>query len=144
MVINLIDVSTCQRCSTRHQYSIMILCRHQPQCGGGAASDTQTGGSQPHFSLQLPLCHFCTVVHNTIHIHASIYKVSAIQFATRCFPCILHELELVTCSSVLVTIRESGAPYLTRELSSRSEYNIKDPYFHSSVLTSTSFLFPSY
>ena len=41
-------------------------------------------------------------------------------------------LELVTCSSVLVTIRESGAPYSTRELSSRSEYNIKDPYFHSS------------
>ena len=53
-------------------------------------------------------------------------------------------LELVTCSSVLVRIRESGAPYSTRELSSRSEYNIKDPYIHSSVLTSTSFLFPSY
>ena len=44
----------------------------------------------------------------------------------------MGQLELVTCSSVLVTIRESGAPYLTRELSSRSEYNIKDPYFHSS------------
>ena len=36
-------------------------------------------------------------------------------------------LELVTCSSVLVMIQESGAPYSTWELSSRSEYNIKDP-----------------